>query len=165
MVITGPQKQEAIFGVRAAGFVTFFFFFFDWLVGKQKSCVPEILCLVWSYHLPPGWWLQFCWRTQKTLGCVGLWVGTRTLSEGCTTIWMFLLFLYFLPSLICSRSNLPFGTQGRSRRLNEVYILQIRNGEPTAYLYSRVTIHRVLLSFNLGNRATMTVITSCQNGA
>ena len=25
--------------------------------------------------------------------------------------------------------------------------------------------HRVLLSFNLGDRETMTVITSCQNGA
>ena len=28
LVITGPQKQEATFGVRGAGFVTFFFFFF-----------------------------------------------------------------------------------------------------------------------------------------
>ena len=26
MVITGPQKQEATIGVRAAGFVIFFFF-------------------------------------------------------------------------------------------------------------------------------------------
>ena len=44
MVITGPQKQEATFGVRAAGFVTLFFF--DWLVVKQQSCAPGILCLV-----------------------------------------------------------------------------------------------------------------------
>ena len=44
MVITGPQKQEATFGVRAAGFVTFFFFF-DWLVVKQQSCAPGIFGL------------------------------------------------------------------------------------------------------------------------
>ena len=43
MVITGPQKQEATFGVRAAGFVTFFFF--DWLVVKQQSCAPGIFGL------------------------------------------------------------------------------------------------------------------------
>ena len=38
MVIPGPQKQEATFGVRAAGFVTFFFFF-DWLVVKQQRAL------------------------------------------------------------------------------------------------------------------------------
>ena len=40
MVITGSQKQEATFGVRAAGFVTFFFFF-DWLVVKQQTVLHE----------------------------------------------------------------------------------------------------------------------------
>ena len=112
-------------------------FFFDWLVVKQQSCAPGILCLVWSYHLPPGWGLQFC-RTHKTLSCIFPWVGTRTLSQGCTTIWLFLLFLYSLPSLISNRLNPPFGTQGRSRRLNGAYILQMRNGKHTADLYSRV---------------------------
>ena len=48
------------------------------------------------------------------------------------------LFLYSLPSLISNHLNPPFGTQGRSRRLNEAYILQLRNGEHTADLYSRV---------------------------
>ena len=33
------------------------------------------------------------------------------------------LFLYPLLSLISTRLNPPFGTQGRSRRLNEAYIL------------------------------------------
>ena len=47
------------------------------------------------------------------------------------------LFLYPLPSLINNGLNPPFGTQGRSRRLNEVYILQIRNGEHRTDLYSR----------------------------
>ena len=56
MVITGPQKQEATFGVWAAGFVTFFFFFFDWLVVKQQSCAPGILCL-FSLELPSSTWV------------------------------------------------------------------------------------------------------------
>ena len=47
------------------------------------------------------------------------------------------LFLYPLPSLISNCLNLPFGTQGRSRRLNEAYILQTRNGEHRTDLYSR----------------------------
>ena len=34
-----------------------------------------------------------------------------------------LLFLYPLPSLISNCLNTPIGTQGRSRRLNEAYIL------------------------------------------
>ena len=53
------------------------------------------------------------------------------------------LFLYPLPSLISSCLKLPFGTHGRSRRLNEAYILQPRN------VGHRKTPkpHRVLLSF------------------
>ena len=47
------------------------------------------------------------------------------------------LFLYPLPSLISNCLNPPFGTQGRSRRLNEAYILQTRNGEHRTDLYSR----------------------------
>ena len=46
------------------------------------------------------------------------------------------LFLYPLPSLISNCLNPPFGTQGRSRRLNEAYILQTRNGEHRTDLYS-----------------------------
>ena len=37
------------------------------------------------------------------------------------------LFLYSLPSLISNYLNTPLGTQGRSRRLNEAYILQTRS--------------------------------------
>lgn len=36
------------------------------------------------------------------------------------------LFLYSFPSLISNCLNLPFGTQGRLRRLNETYCLPIR---------------------------------------
>ena len=46
------------------------------------------------------------------------------------------LFLYPLPSLISNCLNPPFGTKGRSRRLNEAYILQTRNGEHRTDLYS-----------------------------
>ena len=54
MVITGPQKQEATFGVRAAGFVTFFFFFF--LVGGEaiEICSRN---LVFSLKLPSSPWV------------------------------------------------------------------------------------------------------------
>ena len=44
---------------------------------------------------------------------------------------------YPLPSLISIGLNPPFGTQGRSRRLNEAYILQTSNGEHRTDLYSR----------------------------
>ena len=47
------------------------------------------------------------------------------------------LFLYPLPSLISNCLNPPFGTQGRSRRLNEAYILQTSNREHRTDLYSR----------------------------
>ena len=74
---------------------------------------------------------------SKTLLGIFLWVGTGTLSGGCTNLCFFLLFLYPLPSLISNCLNPPFGTQGRSRRLNEAYILQTRNGEHRTDLYSR----------------------------
>ena len=52
MVISGPRKQKATFGVRVAGFVTLS----DWLVVRQQSCAPGILCSVLS--LLPGWGLK-----------------------------------------------------------------------------------------------------------
>ena len=56
------------------------------------------------------------------------------------------LLLYSLPSLISNCLNLPFGTQGRSRRLNESYFLQIRNGQHKKDLHPGGA-HRVLLCF------------------
>ena len=50
MVISGPQKQKATFGVRAAGFVTFF----DWLVVRQQLCSKN---LVLSLKLPSSTWV------------------------------------------------------------------------------------------------------------
>ena len=37
MVISGPRKQEATFGVTAAGFVTLF----DWLVVRHRAVLQE----------------------------------------------------------------------------------------------------------------------------
>ena len=132
MVISGPRKQKATFGVRIAGFVTLF----DWLVVRQQSCAPGILCSVRSYHPPPGWGLHFCRRTQRH--CYAYFF-EQELGPclKAITIRLFLLFLYPLPSLISNCLNPPFGTQGRSRMLNEAYILQTRNGEHITDLYSR----------------------------
>ena len=45
------------------------------------------------------------------------------------------LFLHSLTSLISNCLNLPFATQGRSRRLNETYFPQTRNGGHRNDLY------------------------------
>ena len=91
--------------------------------------------------------------------------------------YCFLIILPFslrpLPSLISSFLNLPFGTQGRSWRQNEIYFLQIRNWGPRrlfaqkpqkALLGYNVSFWQVLLSFlilieeaealDVGNAAT-----------
>ena len=74
MVITGPQKQEATFGVRAAGFVTFFFLIFIFgLVGGEET----ELCsrnLVFSLKLPSSTWVgaPVLWKNSKTLLCIFL---------------------------------------------------------------------------------------------
>ena len=110
------------------GLLILWLFFIGWWWGNrtvlQESCVQSEVTIL---HLGGG---------SKTLLCIFPWVGTRTLSGGCTNLWLFLLFLYPLPSLISNCLN-QFGIQGRSRRLNEAYILQIRNGEHRTDLYSR----------------------------
>ena len=72
---------------------------------------------------------------------------TRILTQDQTIVsWLFLLFLLRpLPSLISNCLNLPFGTQGRSRMLNEAYFLQTGN-EHGKGLYLQ-GLHRVLLYF------------------
>ena len=44
------------------------------------------------------------------------------------------LVLHPLPFLISNCLNLPFGTQGRSSRLNEAYSLQTRNGTQKGFI-------------------------------
>ena len=133
MVITGPQKQEATFGVRAAGSVTSFLI--GWWLGNravlQESCVQSEVTIL---HLGGG-------SSSVELKDI---VRHNFLSRNQDSVWrgyhhliVSPLFLYPLPSLISNCLNPAFGTQGRSRRLNEAYILQIRNGEHKIDLYSR----------------------------
>ena len=133
MVITGPQKQEATFGVRAAGFVTLFFFFFNWLVVRQQSYAPGILYLV--LHLGQGS------NSVEELKDIVMHISLRRNQDHVWRLYQPLivspLFRYPLPFLISNCLNPPFRTQGRSRRLNEAYILPTRNGEHRTDLYSR----------------------------
>ena len=71
--------------------------------------------------------------------------------------WLHYYFLtaspFFLPSflsLISNCLNLPFGTQGRSRRVNETCFLQIENGGHIKDLYLGGP-HRVFQCFRLIN--------------
>ena len=157
MVITGPQKQEATFGVRAAGFVTFFcFLFFFWLVGGEAT-------ELWSHHLPPGGGSSSVEELKDIVTHISL-SRNQDLPQGCTTIWLFLL-CFCIPSLPwlaivwIHPLELREGQGGRRKPVS--YRQEMENTEQIC----TPEPHRVLLSFNLGNRANMTVITSCQNGA
>ena len=94
--------------------------------------------LVFSLKLPSSTWVGDSSSVEELKDTVT----HISLSRNQDPVWrlfhhLFLLFLYSLPSLISNCLNPPFGTQGKSRRLNEAYTLQIRNGEHTADLYSR----------------------------
>ena len=56
------------------------------------------------------------------------------------------LFLHPLPCLISNYLNLPFETQGRSRRLDKAYFLQTRNLGHEKHFCPEA--HRILLSFS-----------------
>ena len=159
MVITGSQKQKATFGVRAAGYMTL-----SWLIsGEATEQCSRNLVLSLKLHPPPGWGPQFC-RWAQTY-CYAYFLSRNQDPTSRLNYHLIVppLFLYPLPFLISNCLNLSFGTQGRSGRLNEAYVLQTRNGEHRTDLYSRVP--GILHSFNSGNWATMTVISFCQNGA
>ena len=123
-LVPGNRRQHLGWGLLGL-----WLFLIGWWWGNravlQESCVQSEATI-----LPLG-------RGSKTLLGIFLWVGTRTLSGGCTNLWLLFLFLYPLPSLISKGLNPPFGTQGRSRRLNEAYILQTRNEEHRTDFYSR----------------------------
>ena len=130
---------------KAAGCVTFF-----WLVvvskqGRvmlQQSCAqPEATIL----HRGGG--LSSCRRAQRCCYVYPL----RSNQDPAPRLHYCLLTapplsLHPLPSLISNYLKLPFGTQGRSKRLNEAYFLQTRNrGHRKAFVPGDP--HRVLLSF------------------
>ena len=109
----------------------------DWLVVRQQSSGPGILCSAWSYHPPPGWGPQFCRRTQRY--CCAYFLSRN--QDPASRLYHHLIapsrILYPLPFLISNCLNLLFGTQGRSRRLNETYNLQTRSGQHRTDWYSR----------------------------
>ena len=133
-----------------------------WLWGNrgvlQESCAqPEVTIL----HLGGG--PSSAKELKDTVKCIS-WVEIRTLPRGCTIIWLLLL-CFRIPSL-------PWSA------IVWICPLGLRKGQgswmkPTSYKQETENIewihtpepHRILLSFNSGNWATMTLITSWQNGA
>ena len=96
------------------------------MVIQEFCALPEITIL----HLGGG--LSSCRGAQRY--CYGSWIFAPEEPGPCPKAA--LLFLDcpslaspFPPALISNCLNLPFGTQGRSRRLNDAYLLQTRNGD------------------------------------
>ena len=104
----------------------------DWLVVRQptqvvfqESCVQaEVTILHW------GGGLSSCRRTQRCC-YTSVYPLRKNQDSAPKRHYYFLtaspLVLHPLPSPISNCLNLLFETQGRSRRLNEAYSLQIRN--------------------------------------
>ena len=89
----------------------------------QESCAqPEVTGL----HV--GGDLSFCWTIQRNFYIYSLRKNQDPTPRlhYCFLIVPFLC-LHPLPYLISSCLNLPFGTQGRSKGLNEAYFVQARN--------------------------------------
>ena len=152
MVISGPWKQKATFGVRAAGFVTLF----DWLVVRQQSCAPGILCSVWSSHPPPGWGLKdivmhislsrnqdSVWRLYQVVDCFCFCIPSLP--------WLAIVWIQLWNSGKVKEAEWSLYPTDKKWRTQNRSVLQ-----------SLTESRSVLI---LGNWATMTVITSCQNGA
>ena len=93
--------------------------------------------------------LLCCWKRVSAMTSAFSWQNSVSLFPGSfcpprtNLSWLLLpcflitlpLFLFSIRSLIISCLNLPFGTQGRSGRLNEAYFLQTRNREHRKDLY------------------------------
>ena len=98
----------------------------------QQSCVQSEVTIL---HLGGGS------SSVEKLKDIGIHISLSRNQDPVSRLYHHLIvsppFLYPLPSLISNCLNLCFGIQGRPRRLNKVYILQIRNGEHGADLYSR----------------------------
>lgn len=110
--------------------------FFDWFVMRWQGSAAGIWCSAWSYHPPPGWGLSSYRRTQRYCSVYSF---RRNQDPAPGLLCCFLtaspVFLYSPLSLKSKCLSLPFGTQGRSRRLNEAYFLQTRNRKQGKVLY------------------------------
>ena len=89
--------------------------------------------LVFSLELPSSTWVKTLILGKRTERYCHIFSLRRNQDPASKLQYCFLatppLFLPSLPSLISNCLNLPFGTQKRSVRLNEVYFLQIGNEE------------------------------------
>ena len=109
--------------MRVAGHVTFF-----WLVGGNRAVLQESWL---SLKLPSSACVGalVLHKNSKILLCIFLQENQNPAPRMHYCILIDLpLFLHSLTSLIWNCLNLPFGTQWRSRGLNEAYFLQRRNG-------------------------------------
>ena len=137
MVITVPRnrRQRLGEGCRVCDFFSFSLIGWWWSnrAVLQESCVQSEVTIL---HLGGG--SSFVEELKDIVMHISLSRNQDPVSRLYHHLIVFALFLYSLSSLIRKCLNPSFGIQGRSRRLNEAYILQIRNGEHTADLYSRV---------------------------
>ena len=94
----------------------------------------------WSFSFSISPFNEYSGLISFRTDCLDLLAGPRASQESLS------LFLHPLPSLISNCLNLPFGTQGRSRRLDEAYFLQTRNSGHEKPFCPEA--HRILLSFS-----------------
>ena len=152
MVITGPQKQEAAFVVRAAGFVTFFIGW--WWSNRavlQESCVQSKVTIL---RLGGGS------SSVEELKDIVMHI---SLSRNQDPVWrlyqpLIVFFCFCIPCLPCLAIvwNHPLEfREGQGCWMKPISYRQ--EMESTEQIYTPEP-HRVLLSFNLGNWANMTMI-------
>ena len=110
----------------------------DWLVVQLKGGVLGVFCSAEGTILHLGGGLSSCRRTQRYCSVYPL---RRSQDPAPRLHYFFLtappLLLRPLPPLINNSLNLPPGTQGRSKRLNEVYSLHKNWGHGKGFLPGR----------------------------
>ena len=132
MIIIGLQKQKANFRMRAAMCVVFF----RLLGGETTEWCSRNLVLSLKLSYSTWVWPQFCRRTQRYcyVYCLSK---NQDLAPRLYHHLIVPPVSVSPPFLIGNCLTPPFGTHGRSRRLNEAYIPRIRNEEHRKDLYSR----------------------------
>ena len=155
MVISGSWKHKVTSGVRVAGFVTFLIGW--WWAVFQESCVQSEVTI---FHL--GWGCSSIEEFKDIVMHISL-------SSNQDPVWrlyqpLIVFFCFCIPSLpwlvIVWIHPLEF-REGQGCWMKPIsYRQEMENTEQIC----TPEPHRVLLSFNLGNRATTTVITFVKMG-
>ena len=128
-----PQRFGDKFLRQSWGWTEYVTFF--WLVGSEVTgwCYRN---LVLSLKLSSFTWVRALVSAEelKTIAMYICWGGSKTLLY----LWSICssLFPYSFPSLIRGYLNLPFGNQGRLKRLKEDYLLVLETGDMEK-IYSR----------------------------